>query len=121
MTDEEPPEAAQPPDLAGLAEQLAQELYSPKLLERLETLIGNAVARGVTAAGGAAVAAAKDIPDLLQRILGPLEDALDAVFAPFLATLVGHMLGVDVPASALRGTSERPGESKTGDAIARTF
>lgn len=122
MPDETTPtldDATQPPNLDGGIAALVEALFDPAKLTRLQRAIGNGVAYGVTTAHGATVGAADGLGEKKAGLLEQLENGVDSAIAPLLARLVSHLLGVEVPASALSGERLEDGGSAIGAALSK--
>lgn len=108
------------PTLQQLATFFADELFDVNRLKRVEVAMRNAQAEGATVAHAAQLSAADGLLEFFGKVFENIEDKADILAAPFLARMVGHLIGVDVPPGALRSTAPNDGSSVIGQAVAKT-
>src|SRR5438874_4854286 len=108
------------PKLDVLTEMLADLLYDPEKLKRLEKAIGNAIGYGQAAAHGGITAAVSSAKQNGPDLVGQIEGIGGQAIAFVLAHLVGHLLGIEVPTNAVTGPTGSPADSQIGRAISRT-
>src|SRR5437879_3438930 len=89
------------PKLDVLTELLADLLYDPEKLKRLEKAMGNAIGYGQTTAHGARYSVLNGVLDTIGQGLEFVESKLAPLFNPLLARIVGHTLGQDVSSEAI--------------------
>jgi hypothetical protein len=97
---------------------LVEQLYDPDKLQRVQKVVENGVAKGTTIASGAEAAAGPGMLERLRELKNNVEEVGESVLATVLATLVGEIIGVEVPSSALTGGGGGPEDSKVGRSIA---
>lgn len=110
-----------PPNLDGLVAALLEGAFDPAKLKRLEKVMGNAHAYGATTAMGAQVAAVGQTVEDPESLVTKAEDATRGAVAFVLAHLVAHLVGIEVPPSALRNAFNGGADSVVGKAIGQTM
>lgn len=99
---------------------LVEQLYDPKNLTRVQTVIENGIAKGATVAAGAAtegvLGLAEDPAEFLEKALRFVE----ALAAPFMAKFAGHLLGIHVSADDIREAVARREGSPIANAVTAT-
>lgn len=108
------------PTLQQLATFLADELFDVQRLRRVEVALKNAHAEGATVAHAAQVQAITKASEDIGATVDRVESGARGATAWVLAHMVGHMLGLEVPPSALRGAFKGGEASVVGKAIGET-
>lgn len=109
------------PSLQQLIDYLVDSVFDGKRIGQLEAAVRNAAAEGQTISAGAMWKAAVDGLDFVVDKAEGFEQKVETVVAPFLARIVAHMLGIEVPNSALREGLRNGQGGAVGQALAKTL
>lgn len=109
-----------PPNLDGLVAQLIEGLSDPAKLQRLQRVMQNAGTFAQVAGHGGIVGAVADSMKDAGALVTKVDDASRGAMAVVLAHVVAHLLGVEVPPDALRGSFAGGENSVVGKALAET-
>src|ERR1041385_4084969 len=107
------------PNLNAVVGQLADAIYDPEKLSRLQRVVRNGVSEGGTVVSAVLWSAFDSLLDGLGKAFNTIEEKTEVVAGPALARIVAHLLGQEVSITDLR-TSAAAGEgSVVGRLIAQ--
>src|ERR1041385_3968118 len=107
------------PNLNAVVGQLADAIYDPEKLSRLQRVVRNGVSEGGTVVSAVLWSALDSLLDGLGKAFNTIEEKTEVVAGPALARIVAHLLGQEVSITDLR-TSAAAGEgSVVGRLIAQ--
>jgi hypothetical protein len=107
------------PSMQQLVDYFIDSLFDGKRVDQVQRAVYNGTAGGSTLAGGAAVAASDALLEFFGKFAAKIEEHVEHVAGPVLATIAGHLIGRPVSISELRRSASGEGNSELGGAVAK--
>ncbi len=109
------------PTLQQLVDYAITTFFALENVDKMETLFTKAHAKGSTLASGAQIQASSGLTDRKGGLLDDAEDLASKFVAKVCATIVSHMLGVELPAFSRSGGAGSIDNSSVGTAVANVL